>query len=112
MSSIRSLTAALALAFAIPFAGAHASDDAKEAVSINATSKEAKITPATDSKNPVEKHVAALPGNVATTAKQPVQAKVRLDMGHPQPVSISTKKDIAAPKAFQKHGAALPNSCC
>jgi len=90
MPSIRSLTAALALALAIPFAGAHASDDCAEAVSIKSASKGTKTTPATGSKH---------------TAKQP---KAGFEPGLPHTITPSTDKKTAWAKAFQKY----KGHCC
>jgi len=108
MPPIRSLTAALVLALVIPFAGAHAADDCTEAVSIQSTSKGDKITTATDSKNPVGKHLASLPGDAAVAAKQPAQAKIGRDLGKPQTAVPSTGKKTTWPKAFQKR----KGNCC
>jgi len=96
MPSIRSLTAALALTLAIPFAGAHASDNCAEPVSIQSTSKGAKIASVTDSKNLAGEYV----GNA--------QAKVGRDLGKPQTAVPSTGKKTAWAKAFQKH----KDHCC
>jgi len=56
----------------IPFAGAQAFDNCAEAVSIQPTSKGAKIASVTDSKNPAAEYVAN------------AQAKVGRDLGKPQ----------------------------
>jgi len=112
MSSIRSLTATLALALAIPFAGAHASDGCAEAAAIKSASKETNITPATASKNPAGKHVTSPLGDADVATKQPVQTKAGLEPGQPQTSIKTTDKKTAGLKAFQKHKAALPGSCC
>jgi len=93
MSSIRSLTAALALALAIPFAGAHASDDCTEAISIQSASKGSKIAPVTDSKHTTK------------TAKQP---KAGFEPGSPHTIIPSTDKKTSWAKAFQKY----KGHCC
>jgi len=92
MPSIRSLTAALALALAIPFAGAHASDDCTEVASKFA-SKGSEIAPVTGSKH------------TAKTAKQP---KAGFEPGLPRTIIPSTDKKAAGPKAFQKY----KGNCC
>jgi len=93
MSSIRSLTIALALALAIPFAGAHASDDCTEAVSIKSASKGSKITPVTGDKHTTK------------TAKQP---KAGFEPGLPQTTTPSSDKKTAGLKTFQKY----KGNCC
>jgi len=96
MPSIRSLTAALALVLAIPFAGAHASDNCAEAVSIQSTPKGDKIAFVTDSKNPATEYVAN------------AQAKVDRDLGKPQTAVPATGTKTAWTKAFQKY----KGHCC
>jgi len=104
MSTIRSLTATLALALAIPFAGAHAAEDCAEAVSIKSASKDAKTVPAADSKNLAGKHIANLPSDAAIATKPPVQAK----MGKPQAAIPPLGEKSAWSKAFQKQ----KGHCC
>jgi len=108
MSSIRSLTAALALALAIPFAGAHASDNCAEAVSVKAVSKETNITPVTASKNSAGKHVASSLGNADVSGKHPVQAKAGLEPGQPQTSVKATGKKTAGLKDVKTH----KGNCC
>jgi len=93
MPSNRSLTAALALALSIPFAGAHASDNCAEAVSVKAVSKGSKITPVTDSKH------------TAKTSKLP---KAGVEPGQSQTSTPSSDKKTAELKAFQKY----KGNCC
>jgi len=108
MSSIRSLTAALALALAIPFTGAHAADGCAEAASIKSASKGAKIAPATDSKNLIEEHVASSSGDTAIAAKLPVHAKIGRDLGQAHPAILPLDKKTTGLKAFRKY----KDHCC
>jgi len=93
MPSIRSLTAALVLALAIPFAGAHAADGCTEAVSIKSASNGTKIAPVSGSKHTTK------------TAKQP---KAGFEPGLPHTITPSTDKKAAGPKAFRKY----KGHCC
>jgi len=95
-SSARNCFIRVRLSPVIPFAGAHASDNCAEAVSIQSTSKGAKIASVTDSKNLAREYVAN------------AQAKVGRDLGKPQTAVPSIDKKPAWAKAFQKH----KDHCC
>jgi len=114
MPSLRSLTAALALALTVPFAGASASDavphsDCAETASVKAATKESNTAPAPVNKT---KQAASLSDAAATAAKLPVKAKAAPDPGQPKLASVSPKKNRAAPQSVHKHKNDLPGSCC